>query len=216
MLTSKYQRQWEKLNALHACLCQRASGGADQANYRCGKTEQVTLPIFRNSRKSVPSKEKQSMVSLKQNCILFSQIYISCQVRQGNLDDFFAHENQSYPPSISIICVQVRSHLKILEVSGSPTEATPVVETLLVDGAAVVSILKPNGACETFADYASQVWQTMERTDLVWDKYVSDSLKSTNRSNRGQGVRRRVEPGVKLPGDWNSGWTTPKQNFPSI
>ena len=44
----------------------------------------------------------------------------------------------------------------------------------------------------------------MERIELVWDKYVSDSLKSTNRSIRGQGVRRRVESGVKLPGDWNS------------
>ena len=45
--------------------------------------------------------------------------------------------------------------------------------------------------------------KTVERIDLVWDKYVSDSLESTTRSNRGQGVRRRVEPGAKLPGDWN-------------
>jgi len=44
----------------------------------------------------------------------------------------------------------------------------------------------------------------VERTDLVWDKYESDSLKSTTRINRGQGGRRRVEPGVKLPVDWNS------------
>ena len=34
--------------------------------------QNVTLPIFRNPRKSVPSKEKQNMVSLKQNCSLSS------------------------------------------------------------------------------------------------------------------------------------------------
>ena len=44
----------------------------------------------------------------------------------------------------------------------------------------------------------------MERIDLVWDKNESDSLKSTTRINREQGVRRRVERGVKLPVDWNS------------
>ena len=94
----------------------------------------------------------------------------------------------------------------------SPTEATPVFEALLVDGAAFVNILKPNGAFKTFADYASQVYlpyvrrqlQTVERIDLVWDKHESDSLKSTTRTKRGQGVRPRVEPGAKLPGDWNS------------
>ena len=96
--------------------------------------------------------------------------------------------------------------------SASPSEATPVVAALLVNGAAAVNILKPNGACKAFAYYASQVHlpyirtqlQAMERTDLVSDKYVSDGLESTTRSSRGQGVRRRVEPDVKLPGDWNS------------
>ena len=58
------------------------------------------LALFSNPQKP-PSKEKQGVVSLKQNCSLFSQLYVSCQVRQGNLDEFFTHENQAYPPSIS-------------------------------------------------------------------------------------------------------------------
>jgi len=108
---------------------------------------------------------------------------------------------------------QKTDFLKILEKGpASPTEATRVFEALLVDGAAVVNILKPNGAFNTFADYASQVYlpyvrsqlQTVERIGLVWDTYESDSLKSTTGINRGQGGRRRVEPGAKLSGDWNS------------
>ena len=43
----------------------------------------------------------QQVPSLKQNCSLFSKLYVSCQIREGNLDQYFAHENLNYPPSIS-------------------------------------------------------------------------------------------------------------------
>ena len=43
-------------------------------------------------------KEKQQIATLKQNCSLFAQLYVSCQVRDGVLDDFFWHENHSCPP----------------------------------------------------------------------------------------------------------------------
>ena len=42
------------------------------------------------------------ITTLKKSCQLFSRLYIACQVRDGNLDEFFSHENGSYPPSISI------------------------------------------------------------------------------------------------------------------
>ena len=34
------------------------------------------------------SKEKQQNATLKQNCSLFAQLYVSCKVREGDLDDF--------------------------------------------------------------------------------------------------------------------------------
>ena len=36
---------------------------------------------------------------LKKTCQLFSQLYIACQNRDGNLDEFFLQESGSYPPS---------------------------------------------------------------------------------------------------------------------
>ena len=52
-----------------------------------------------------PTKEKSSdklkIASLKRNCSLFSCLYVSCQVRDGNLEEFFGHKNQSFPPSLS-------------------------------------------------------------------------------------------------------------------
>ena len=35
------------------------------------------------------TKQKKNMTSMKQNCALFGQLYISCQVRQGDLGEFF-------------------------------------------------------------------------------------------------------------------------------
>ena len=32
---------------------------------------------------------------------LFSRLYISCQTRNGNLEDVFQHENQAWPPALS-------------------------------------------------------------------------------------------------------------------
>ena len=42
----------------------------------------------------------------------------------------------------------------------------------------------------------------MERLDIVWDRYIADSLKSETRSKRGKGIRRRVEPRSAVPGNW--------------
>ena len=41
------------------------------------------------------------MKILKADCNLFSRLYISCQNREGNLDEFFKNENQAVPPSLS-------------------------------------------------------------------------------------------------------------------
>ncbi|KAJ7380637.1 hypothetical protein OS493_007002 [Desmophyllum pertusum] len=77
------------------------------------------------------------------------QLYNSCQVLQGNLDDFFSHENLSYPPSMSCFgnwrSGQKSDLVKIPEkLPASPIEATLVVGALLVDGAAFVNTLKPD------------------------------------------------------------------------
>ena len=44
----------------------------------------------------------------------------------------------------------------------------------------------------------------MQRVDIIWDEYVADSLKATARSQRGKGVRRRVQPDTRLPGNWQA------------
>ena len=171
------------------------------------------LALFSNPQKP-PSKEKQGVVSLKQNCSLFSQLYVSCQVRQGNLDEFFTHENQAYPPSISQfgdLKLGVKSDLmKCLEKLSPGCQRHPTVDATLIDGAALVNMLKPSKESRTFTDYVNVTYLpyieaqllSVQRVDIIWDIYVDNSLKASTRSKRGTGIRQRVEPGVKLPKNW--------------
>jgi len=54
------------------------------------------LPLFSSSLAKSQPKDKQKVASLKNDVQLFSRLYIACQTREENLDDFFRHENQLY------------------------------------------------------------------------------------------------------------------------
>jgi len=96
------------------------------------------------------------------------------------------------------------------EVSDAKTE-TPVTTCIVLDGAAIVHMLKPV-ASKTFEEYAHQILipymstklQRVSRLDLVWDTYLADSLKDNTRAKRGQGVRRRVVAAAAIPGNWQN------------
>ena len=59
------------------------------------------LSIFNTKGKKVLSKDKARVTVLKEDCALFARLYIACQNRDGNLEDFFKFENQPWPPSLS-------------------------------------------------------------------------------------------------------------------
>ena len=170
------------------------------------------LKLF-EATKPKANKEKQQMVSLKSDVGLFSQLYISCQTRDGKLEEFFCHENQAYPPALSD-CGKLHLGTKsdlltcLRELEGH-SEQTPVTTCTVLDGAEIVQMLKP-GSASNFAEYASQIFipyvcskfQNASRVYLVWDKYMEDTLKGTTRAKRGKGMRRRVVAGALLPSNW--------------
>ena len=55
------------------------------------------LHVFVQQRKA----QKSSLTILCNGCSLFSRLYIACQTRKGDLPEFFRHENQPTPPSLS-------------------------------------------------------------------------------------------------------------------
>ena len=186
------------------------------------RTKAVDDPIPRNKLKvfstSTPrskSKGQQQLISVKNDRELFARMYIGCQTRDGNLEEFFRHENQACPPALSDggnLFTGTKSDLItcLEEISDAKTE-TPVTTYIVLDEAAIVQMLKP-AASKTFEGYAHQVFfpyistklQTVSRLDLIWDTYLADSLKGSTRSKRGQGVWRRVVAAAAIPGNWQN------------
>ena len=53
-------------------------------------------------RPTVKTKSRgQLQVSLKSDCSLFARLYITLQIRDGDLDAFFKHDNQVFSPDLS-------------------------------------------------------------------------------------------------------------------
>jgi len=98
------------------------------------------------------------LVAARNDSALFSRLYIASQCRDGNLDTFFAHENQPYPPALSV-GGKMRHGVKSDLLTCLPAQSTmltsqPLVQCVIVDGAAAVQMLKPSPNV-TFSEYAS-------------------------------------------------------------
>ena len=173
------------------------------------------LKVFNTSPPRSVSKGKQQLASLRNDVILFSRPYIGGQMRDGNLEEFFRHENQTCPPALSdgeSLRLGTKSDLlKCFEGFSSAQSEVPDTTCLVLDGAVIVQMLKP-AVAKNFDDYAHDVFipylsskrQTVSRLDLVWDRYIADSLKGSARSKRGEGVRRRVVRAAAIPGNWQN------------
>ena len=65
-----------------------------------------TIPRNNFAMFSKPGTEKTKvagrLTELKNDRALFSRLYIASQTREGDVDEFFRHENQSTPPSLAI------------------------------------------------------------------------------------------------------------------
>lgn len=188
------------------------------------RSKPITEPIQRNDlatfntpKKKSVSKDKAKIAVLKNDCSLFSRLYIACQVRDGNLDDFFKYENQPWPPSLSqngqLRGGQKADLVKCLTsttiLNENPAVTQPDVQAIILDGAVIVQMLLPKTA-RTFEEYFTSIFapyilkqlEWASRVDLVWDVYQDHSLKKSLRLKRGSGQRRKVMPTTRIPTDW--------------
>ena len=151
---------------------------------------------------------------------LFGKLFIAHQYRETDLNEFFCHETQAFPPSLSefgeLYNPDTKSQLLDCIMKSVTTADVPIIiakstdsfDCKILDGPAVVHFLNPAGAI-TFENYADGVFipfenqlQTCSHLDIVWDRYLNHSLKNSIGENRGQGVRWKVEGHLKLPGNW--------------
>ena len=173
------------------------------------------LSLFSSSTARVKSKIGGRVSFLQNDCALFSRLYIACQSRNGQLDQFFKHENQAAPPSLSdrgnLRHGTKSDLLDCLDTCSPSTTVTPQVDAKVLDGPAIVHMLQL-AASKTFHTYAVDIFMpyinsqldSVKRIDVVWDRYLPGSLKKSVRDARGNGIQRRVLPDAPIPTNWHN------------
>ena len=184
-------------------------GGDDTCSfYQPIKKNKVTL--FKHEKVASSSREQV----IKEECQLFSRLFISCKVRRCNLEDFFKHENQAALASLSDngkLHVSQKSQLmEILQSRRSLPEREPEGDTIIIDGSAFINATPPRSS-KSFDDYAKEdilprvkFYATKyKRVNVVFNVYKKSSLKMETREKRGQGIRR-VTATNKTPPNWKN------------
>ena len=141
------------------------------------------LKVFNASTSRSVSKGKQQLASLRSDVALFSRHYIGCQTRDGNLEEFFRHENQACTTALSdgeSLRLGTKSDLlKRFEEFSSAQSEVPDTTCLVIDGTVIVQMLK-HAVAKNFDDYAQHVFipylssklLTVSRLDLVLGGHV--------------------------------------------
>lgn len=130
------------------------------------RTKPIQSPIKKNNvvlfKTPIARKSKVKLASddLKSDYSLFSQLFIASQVREGDLDEFFAHENHPWPPSLSkhgqLRLPSCKSELLDC-IAPEAEQDKPSCDSKVFDGAVVVHALA-KGDANTFGDYSQNVF----------------------------------------------------------
>ncbi|KAG7154405.1 hypothetical protein Hamer_G017623 [Homarus americanus] len=119
------------------------------------------LTLFSSMKSKTPTRSKQQLAFAKDDCGLFPRLYIACQTREGDLDEFLKHENWAYPPALSsngkLRFSKKADLLTPLEQLADKITDAPSVTSTILDGPAVVEMLKPGGS-RTFKEYSTAVF----------------------------------------------------------
>ena len=102
-------------------------------------------PIKKNKLaffKQGPAASNPKQKTLKEDCCLFSQLFISCQSRKCNLQEFFKHENQPVPAALSdngkLHSCQKSQLVEILEAQIVKSDIEPETDVIIIDGSALL------------------------------------------------------------------------------
>ncbi len=160
------------------------------------------LCLFKCPKSKSKTKRSKTVEGLKCDVSLFSRLYIVAKDRDIDMANFFRHENQPFPPSLSEygrLRFSKKSDLMSVLPTSNECEVPSFFDAMAMDGAAIVHIL-PTTSITSFDEYADLVFlpylskqlEKCARLDVIWDTYVADSIKASTRQSRGKGMRRKV------------------------
>ena len=163
-------------------------------------------------------KDKQNIISLRNENQLYASLYVGAQVRDVNFDIFFEHEQQTYPPSISEygnmrIPKNKSEFLQSLETGGNIFNGAPAIIDACVFDGPVLMHWDPPKSSKTYRMYCSDelgkriinMDANISRIDVVFDIYKEISMKRETREKRSgnEGVRISVRDDIPVYHDFN-------------
>ncbi|KAJ1526893.1 hypothetical protein ONE63_008445 [Megalurothrips usitatus] len=144
-------------------------------------------PLFSTKAYKQVNKSAVQVKSMKEECNIINRYVFACQTRKGNVDELFSFEFHDWPPSLAASETTMRPSTKS-HLIGCLTKAinldaesgTPDVDCKILDGAAVVHLLKAGMDTTTFGDYATDIFlpfvkreaASVGRLDIVFDRYA--------------------------------------------
>ena len=146
---------------------------------------------------------------------MFQELLLNASARGGETGNFFGCELFEYPPSISLIG-NLRFGTKsditniLLEYQTSSKHSFPPgIQCAVYDAAVKVQCLQVTLSVKTFIDYKHHFYSdlrstttSISRVDLVFDRYLDNSLKS----KRGSGSSASIsfKPQTVIPRNWHA------------
>ena len=139
------------------------------------------LALYHQKSSVVISTSKQKVVNLSSDCRLNSNLYIASQARECDLNKFFAHENHTFPISISeygkLRAAKDKSEFtQLLHKVFEPQYEEPNVQMKVIDGTVFVHIYRPRTSKLVKAFYSFS--KGVDRMDFVFDRYLENSIKT--------------------------------------
>ncbi|CAG2212849.1 unnamed protein product [Mytilus edulis] len=156
--------------------------------------------LFSRQPKKSSCETKSKLDLAREDCSLFSRLFISCQSRQCDLEEFFSHENQKFSPSLSQsgkINIGVKSQLmEILEAKGDLPREEPQTDMVVVDAPFDINEFR----LELFARKQRQ-YDTIPLTRAA---LLEHTKRATYKGGHVWGQTVTQDQHLPSPGDW--GW----------
>ena len=154
-----------------------AGGGAPPSCQQCHRGRQQTLQCKCKPQSNV----KSTVAALRNDCSLFSRLYIACQSRDGNLEQFFTHENQAWPSALSKFG-ELRSGTKSTLISCLTAQWSVVscVQNVQSENTGTCSLVSesPAATADDIPDISAEALDTIIEESAIQfqDSVVADSI----------------------------------------
>ena len=116
--------------------------------------------MFSQRLQHKPSHAEWTVTLLKADCWLFAKLYLACQSRVGDLENFSVHQNPAFPVSLSKygkLCNYVKSDfINCLQNLQEPSLSPPDVQAIVVDGDAFVHSNYPEKNMKAYGAYCKE------------------------------------------------------------